>query len=129
MEQARFWLLDSRALAGASGEMKVRERNGIRILWVNRLWVNRLEGKMRVWEFITVKTLTVDDHKRIRIPDAEPKQVFTYENHGDGRLTLTLVSAEAKEPFPRGSLLEYLTQESNKELSALAKGSSLRLPE
>lgn len=91
--------------------------------------MNGLEAKVRVWEFTPVKTLTVDDHKRIRIPDAEPRQVFTYENHGDGRLTLTLVNAEAKEPFPKGSLLEYLTEESNKELSALAKGSSLQLPE
>ena len=82
-----------------------------------------------MWEFTTVKTVIVDDQRRIRNPDAEPRQVFTCENHGDGRLTLTLVNAEAKEPFPRGSLLEYLTEESDKELSALAKGSSLRLPE
>ncbi len=90
---------------------------------------SKLEVSRRPWEFATVKTLAVDDQKRIRIPDAEPRQVFTYENHGDGRLTLTLVNAEAKEPFPRGSLLECLTEESNEELSALAKGSSLQLPE
>jgi hypothetical protein len=91
--------------------------------------VNRLEGGLRVWEFTTVKTLTVDDDKRICIPDAEPRQVFVYENLGGGRLTLTLLKAEAEEPFPKGSLLKYLTEESNTELSALAKGTSLQLPE
>ena len=91
--------------------------------------MNGLEAKVRVWEFTTLKTPTVDEHKRIRIPDAKPRQVFTCENHGDGRLTLTLVNAEAKEPFARGSLLEYPTEESNEELSALAKGSPLQLLE
>ncbi len=75
-----------------------------------------------------MKTLTVDDQKRIRIPDAKPRQVFAYENSGDGRLTLTLVKAEAQEPFPP----DYdfgITEEDNRELAALAKGSSLQLPE
>jgi hypothetical protein len=82
-----------------------------------------------VWEFTAVKTLTVDDHKRIRIPDAKPRQVFAYENHGDGHVTLTLLKKETKEPFPKGSLRKYITEESNEELSALAKASSLELPE
>jgi hypothetical protein len=75
-----------------------------------------------------MKTLTVDAHKRIRIPDARPRQVFAYENTGDGRLTLTLVKAEIQEPFPP----DYdfgITPESNRELAQLAKGSSLQLPE
>ncbi len=75
-----------------------------------------------------MKTLTVDDQKRIRIPDAKPRQVFAYENFGDGRLTLTLVKAKMQEPFPP----DYdfgITEESNRELAALAKGSSLQLPE
>ena len=76
-----------------------------------------------------MKTLTVDDHKRIRIPDAKPRQVFAYENHGDGDVTLTLVKAATKEPFPKGSLRKYITEESNEELSVLAKSSSLQLPE
>jgi hypothetical protein len=33
-----------------------------------------------------MKTLTVDDHKRIRIPDAKPRQVFAYEKDSSGRL-------------------------------------------
>jgi hypothetical protein len=70
-----------------------------------------------------VKTLTVDDQKRIRIPDAKPRQVFAYANNGDG--TLTLVKAEASEPFPRGSLLKYFTPEKDKEELALLSGCSL----
>ena len=77
------------------------------------------------WEFTTVKTLTVDDQKRIRIPDAEPRQVFAYANNGDGTLILTLVKAEASEPFPRGSLLKYFTPEKNKEELALLSGCTL----
>ena len=76
-----------------------------------------------------MKTLTVDAYKRIRIPDAKPKQVFTYKNEGDGRLVLTVVRAEAQEAFPRGSLLKYLTPERNREIEELAKSSSLELPE
>ena len=75
-----------------------------------------------------MKTLTVDAHKRIRIPDARPRQVFAYENHGNGTLTLTEVKAQAQEPFPP----DYdfgITSAFNRELAALAKGSSLQLPE
>ena len=75
-----------------------------------------------------MKTLTVDAHKRIRLPDAEPHQVFAYENTGDGRLVLTKVKAEAAEPFPP----DYdfgITDEFNRELTALAKGTSLQLPD
>ena len=72
-----------------------------------------------------MKTLTVDDQKRIRIPDAKPRQVFAYENSGDGRLTLTLVKAEAQEPFPPGSLKKYVTPERDAEMLDLLKGCSL----
>ena len=77
------------------------------------------------WEFTIVKTLTVDDQKRVRIPDAKPRQVFAYANNGDGTLTLTLVKAEANEAFPRGSLLKYFTPEKNKEELALLSGCTL----
>ncbi|GDY20401.1 hypothetical protein LBMAG56_17460 [Verrucomicrobiota bacterium] len=76
-----------------------------------------------------MKTLTVDNQQRIRMPDAKPRQVFAYENHGDGHVTLTLVSAANTEPFPKGSLRKYVTAESNAELSVLARSSSLQLPE
>ena len=76
-----------------------------------------------------MKTLTVDAHKRIRLPDASPRQVFAYENTGDGRRILTEVKAEATEPFPPGSLLKYVTPERDAEMFALLKGCSLQLPD
>ena len=81
------------------------------------------------WEFpTTMKTLTVDAHKRIRIPEAKPRQVFAYESNGKGSFTLTVVRAtEKKQAFPRGSLLKYITPAYNRHLSALAKG-TLRGP-
>ena len=72
-----------------------------------------------------MKTLTVDGQKRIQIPDAKPRQVFSYVNNGDGTLTLALVKAKASEPFPRGSLLKYFTPEKDKEELALFSGCSL----
>jgi hypothetical protein len=74
-----------------------------------------------------VKTVTVDDSKRIRIPDAKPRAKYAYENNGDGTLTLTEVRAEAREPFPP----DYdfgITPARNRELLALAKASSLEVP-
>ena len=56
------------------------------------------------------------------MPGAKPRQVFAYVNHGDGHVTLTLVSAATKEPFPKGSLRKHLTRENNAELSVLARG-------
>lgn len=69
-----------------------------------------------------MKTLTVDDYQRIRLPDVKPRTKFAYEKLGDGTHTLTEVKAEAKEPFPRGSLLKYLTPERDKEQLAILKG-------
>jgi hypothetical protein len=83
----------------------------------------------RLWEFPTMKTLTVDARKRVRLPHAEPRQVFAYENHGDGRVTLTLIKPEAKEPFPRGSLKKYVTRQSDQEMLELLKGCSFETPE
>jgi hypothetical protein len=76
-----------------------------------------------------MKTLTVDDQKRIRIPDAKPRQVFAYENKGDGTITLTEVKAESREPFPPGSLKKYVTAERNKDLLEIFKGCSLEAAE
>ena len=66
-----------------------------------------------------MKTLRADKYRRVRIPDAKPQQVFTYANNGDGSFTLTVVRAERKPAFPRGSLLEYLTPERDKEQLAI----------
>ena len=76
-----------------------------------------------------MKTLTVNAHKRIRIPDAKPRQIFAYENEGNGRLVLTVVRAEAQEPFPPGSLKKYITPERDAEMLALLKGCSLETPD
>jgi hypothetical protein len=76
-----------------------------------------------------MKTLTVDAHKRIRIPDAKPRQIFAYENEGNGRLVLTVVRAEAQEPFPPGSLKKYITPERDAEMLELLKGCSLEIPD
>ena len=75
-------------------------------------------------------TLIVDAKKRIRLPDAEPNQVFAYERRSEGRFVLTrLVKAEPDEPFPRGSLSKYLTRAKAREELALLKGCSLEVPE
>ena len=76
-----------------------------------------------------MKTLTVDAHKRVRIPDAKPREVFADENHGNGSITLTRVRAKAKEPFPPGSLKKFFTPEKDVEELALLKGCSLEIPE
>jgi len=69
-----------------------------------------------------MKTLTVDDHKRVRIPDARPRQVFSYEPESDGTIRLVPVKAVAQEPFPPGSLKKFITPERNRELLELVKG-------
>ena len=69
-----------------------------------------------------MKTLTVDDYQRVRLPNVKPRTKFSYEDRGDGTITLTEVKAEAKETFPRGSLMKYLTPERDKEQLAILKG-------
>ena len=46
---------------------------------------------VKLREIRAVKTLTVDSNKRIRLPDAKPEQVFSYEYDGSGVVTLTRV--------------------------------------
>ncbi len=36
-----------------------------------------------------MKTLTVDDYQRVRLPDVEPRTKFAYEKDAHGRITLT----------------------------------------
>lgn len=36
-----------------------------------------------------MKTLTVDDYQRVRLPDVEPRTKFAYEKDARGRITLT----------------------------------------
>lgn len=36
-----------------------------------------------------MKTLTVDDYQRVRLPDVAPRTKFAYEKDAHGRITLT----------------------------------------
>ncbi len=76
-----------------------------------------------------MKTLTVDDQKRIRIPDAKPRQVFSYEPEADGSIRLVPVKSAAEEPFPIGSLKKFVTPARNRELLEILEGCSLEVPE
>ena len=69
-----------------------------------------------------MKTLTADNQQRVQLPDAKPNQVFSYVLNSDGSLTLTPVGAIAQEPFPPGSLLEYMTPERDSDEAALFAG-------
>ncbi len=69
-----------------------------------------------------MKTLTVDDYQRIRLPDARPRSKFSYEPDADGTIRLIPVKADTKEAFPPGSLAKYFTAERNKEELAILKG-------
>lgn len=39
--------------------------------------------------FTGIKTLTVDDYQRVRLPDVQPRTKFAYATDADGRITLT----------------------------------------
>ena len=81
-------------------------------------------------KFLFVKTLTVDAQKRVRLPDAKPRQVFSYNPGPDGSVLLVpVVGKKRREPFPPGSLLKYFTREKNQEELALLTGCSLEVPE
>ena len=75
-----------------------------------------------------MNTLKADAKQRVRIPDAKPYQAFTYSNNGDGSFTLTVVKAQRKPAFPRGSLLKYLTLERDKEQLERASACCLEPP-
>ena len=73
-------------------------------------------------EIAHVHTVIAEKYKRVRLPDAKPKQVFAYANSGE-TITLTPVKAnKAKPRFPRGSLLKYLAPERDKEQLAVLSG-------
>ena len=74
-----------------------------------------LTGSHSCGKIPNMTTVTADERKRVRIPDARPGQVFTYVNNGNGSYTLTPIQPETTERFPRGSLLKYFTPEKDKE--------------
>jgi hypothetical protein len=74
-----------------------------------------------------VHTITADKQKRIRIPTASPGQVFAFEDHGDGSITLTVVHADRKQRFPKGSLVKHVA-DWNKEFAPVAKKMKVPVP-
>ena len=45
-----------------------------------------------------MKTLTVDEHQRVRLPGVKPRQVFAHEMGPDGRIILTPVALIENSP-------------------------------
>ena len=45
-----------------------------------------------------MKTLTVDDYQRVRLPDVEPRTKFAYEKDAHGRITLTKLETPQGRP-------------------------------
>jgi hypothetical protein len=70
-------------------------------------------------------TVKADNRRRVQLPDVKPGQIFSLDNHGDGTITLTVVKAERKEPFPPGSLVKYV-DDWNKEMAPIAR--KLKVP-
>jgi hypothetical protein len=66
-----------------------------------------------------MKTVTVDDYQRVRLPDATPRSKFAYETEANGAIRLVPVKAEEREPFPPGSLSKYFTGQMGKERDKL----------
>ena len=66
-------------------------------------------------EITGMHTVTVDDDQRVQIPDAKPGQVFDCTPNPDGSYVLVPVTAERKEMFPRGSLLQYFSGDMGRE--------------
>jgi len=113
---------------GRKGKLTARPVDAASIALAKEGWQKRLENRANVWEIPTVHTITADKAKRVRIPDAKPGQVFAYISNGDGSITLTPVEAAVKEPFPEGSLKHLVTEESNAEMAALARGIKIPAP-
>ena len=75
-----------------------------------------------------MKTLKVDARKRVRLPDVRPQQILSYHNNGDGTFILRLIKEKGAEPFPKGSLLKYITRKRDQEQLTLLKGCTLQVP-
>jgi hypothetical protein len=88
----------------------------------NSVAENELASQRCAWKIHGMKTLTADTQQRVQLPDAKPNQVFSYVVNSDGSLTLIPVGALRQEPFPPGSLLEYMTPDKDAEETALFSG-------
>lgn len=74
-----------------------------------------------------MKTVKVDARNRVRLPDVQPEQVLLYQNNGDGSFLLRLINDDRPEPFPKGSLLKYITKKRDDEQLTLLKGCTLEV--
>ena len=45
-----------------------------------------------------MKTLTVDDYQRVRLPEVEPRTKFAYAKDAQGRITLTEIKPARARP-------------------------------
>ena len=88
---------------------------------------NQLEKCALLWDISHMRTVKADDRRRVQIPDIRAGQVFAVDNHGDGTITLTVLRAETREPFPPGSLRKY-AGEWNKELAPVARKMKVPAP-
>jgi hypothetical protein len=64
---------------------------------------------------------TIDDKRRVRIPDAKPGQAVSIEPGPNGGWTFWPVRTEAREKSPRGSLLKYMTRERDNQQEEIYK--------
>jgi hypothetical protein len=73
-----------------SAELERKSCPSVVRLWglKNAVWPGNLPG---------VKTVTVDDYQRVRLPEAKPRSKFAYETEADGTIRLVPVKAEGKE--------------------------------
>jgi hypothetical protein len=65
-----------------------------------------------------MKTLTVDDRQRVRLPQAKPGQVFAYEPDSDGSIKLVPVVTK---PGPR-RVVAKLSKQGGKLFFKIPKG-------
>jgi hypothetical protein len=72
-----------------------------------------------------VKTLTVDDYNRVRLPDVKPRQKFAYENLGNGRIRLALVE-EVTVPLVKARKVNGRWMGADVKLDRLAVVNSIR---
>jgi hypothetical protein len=64
--------------------------------WMGKPLPNKLETNAFQWEFLAMKTLTVDDRHRVTLPETEPGQVFAYEPDADGSIKLVPVVTQSE---------------------------------
>ncbi len=73
--------------------------------------------KLRV--ITNMHTVVADRYKRVRLPDAKPRQVFAYTSSGETIILTPVKADEAKPRFPKGSLLKYFTGDAGRERDKL----------